>query len=454
MKNVRKSLAVLMALAVSFCFFAASCDTKPGGTSETESVQQYVTGAETGVTDGSAPALEYELNSTSAKIHGKPSTKDNMYTFTYGSSGFTVNFTGTEFWMYVPEVPMDNNAVRAVTVAVLIDTDMAMEAKMVEIKQTGWIKLAEGLSEGEHNISVRKRDRGFYGIMASDWFKATKYGTAAGSIVKAADPVSDLVIEVYGDSISNGDAVWKNENGTNSGYTFGNYTGVLERLLDAEVKVCANTGNGLLGWVFAEKNGKPDNLLPPQNCWGVIDSQNDNSAYSHEGANQADVVIINLGTNDRRDYGNGDITKQSFHDEYLKFVKQIRTDCPDAIVICTIGAMGGMPEFGDVLPWVARDANTWAGETFCYFFELQKCDTITGGPGHDNGHPSNLAHEIYGLQLATLINGALNLNKTLPTDVPASAYNGTVEGNIMNAVTKKEDNLTRVQDALELKNLQ
>lgn len=90
--------------------------------------------------------------------------------------------------------------------------------------------------------------------------------------------------------------------------------------------------------------------------------------------------------------------------------------------------------------------------SFCFF--AASCDTKPGGPGHDNGHPSNLAHEIYGLQLATLINGALNLNKTLPTDVPASAYNGTVEGNIMNAVTKKEDNLTRVQDALELKNLQ
>ena len=63
MKTLRKSMAVLMALAVSFCFFAASCDTKPTGDESSEFVQQYVTGTETGVTDGTAPALEYELES-------------------------------------------------------------------------------------------------------------------------------------------------------------------------------------------------------------------------------------------------------------------------------------------------------------------------------------------------------------------------------------------------------
>lgn len=458
MRLLKKTTAVLMAVAVSLCFFAVSCDTKPAGdsSSETESVQQYVTGTETGNTDGTAPALEYELNATNAKLIGRSSTAKGGHTFSYGASGFSVRFTGTEFWMYVPVVPMESEtAVRKVTVAVLVDTEYAMDAKMVDITGTGWIKVAEGLSEGEHEIEIRKRDRGFYGAMQSDWFNVSKYGTASGSIVKTAAPTPELIIEVYGDSISNGDAVWKNEDGSNSGYSLGNYNGVLERLLDAEVRVSANTGNGLLGWVFAQPNGQADNLFPPQKSWDKFDPWSGiDEDYTRGPDEQTDVVIINLGTNDRGDYRNGDITKQSFHDEYLRFVKQIKTDCPGAIVICTIGAMGGMPEFGDVLPWIARDANAWKGETFCYFLEIQDCGTITGGKGYDNSHPSNLAHEIYGLQFATLINKALGLNKDLPTDVPASAYSGTVEGNIMNAVTKKDDNLTRVQDAFELKNLQ
>ncbi len=370
----------------------------------------------------SAPGEEFAVSTENVTLHGKYFSKADGYAFSYGSAGISANFTGSEFWIYVPEVPMEGTTVRNVGIAVLVDTDMPMEAEMFTIDKSGWICVASGLSSGEHSITIRKQSRGFFGIMASDWFCVSKVGLASGGKLLTPDPLSDLVVEVYGDSISNGDAVWKTETG-NEAYTYGNYTGVIERLLDAEVRVCGNTGNGLLGWVMGEANGQLDNLLPPQNCWSVIDSQAANEPYSHEGANAADVVIINLGTNDRRELGNGDMTTDMFHDEYLRFVKEIKTDCPDAIVICTLGAMGGINEFGETLQRVAANANAWNnGETFCYFFELQQCNTIMGGLGYDNGHPSNLAHEIYGLQLSTLINEALGLNKTLPEDIPEEAF--------------------------------
>ena len=253
-------------------------------------------GTSTGITNNTAPAIEYALNTTTATLHGKYTQEMGGYSFTYGSAGFSVNFTGTEFWMYVPEVIMDGGSVRNVGVAVLVDSDMAMDAKMVNINKTGWVKLASGLKNGKHHIEVRKQSRGFYGFMQSDWFVASKFGVNAGGSVQTPNPLSDLVIEVYGDSISNGDAVWDN-GASGDSYTFGNYTGVIERLLDAEVRVCANTGNGLCGWVMASGgNGEVENLLPPQNCWNVVDSQHGNKPYSHAGANAADVVISNLGT--------------------------------------------------------------------------------------------------------------------------------------------------------------
>ena len=404
----------------------------------------------------SSPGEEIAVTAQNVTLHGKYFSKSGGYAFSYGNAGISANFTGSEFWIYVPAIPSYDGVVREVGISVLVDTDMPMEAEMFTINKAGWYCVASGLSSGEHSITIRKQNRGFFGFLSSDWFCVSKVGLASGGSLKTPDPLSDLVVEVYGDSISNGDAVWKVGNG-NEAYTYGNYTGVIERLLDAEVRVCGNSGNGLLGWVMAgPSNGKLDNLYPPQKCWNVIDTQAEgaNKSYSHAGANAADVVIINLGTNDRIELGNGDLTTDMFHDEYLRFVKEIKTDCPDAIVICTLGAMGGINEFGKTLERVAANANEWNGETFCYYFELQQCGTMTGGYGYDNSHPSNLAHEVYGLQLSTLINKALGLNKTLPTDIPDEAYEARMGSaapdvdNLMNYITKKTDNLSRVDTAL------
>lgn len=419
-KRVLSAVAVMMTAVMLF----ASCDTL---LIEDVSSIPHVPSTpsapdEPSVPEGPSPEVKLDLNEETAAILGRASTADGGYTFSYGSSGFSVNFTGTEFWIYVPKAPkMDNNFVE-VSVAVLIDSDYAMDAVPVTVNKTGWIRLAEGLTEGEHHIEVRKQNRSFYGIMKSDWLNVSQIGVNEGGEINPPDGKRDLVIEVYGDSVSNGAGVWNK--GRNEAYTLGGYTGVIERLLNADVRVIANDHGGILGWSLAgDGNGKLDNPYPPQKSWNKFDPHSTiPEDYSHEGENAADVVIINLGTNDRVEYNNGDMTDAMFNDEYLRFIKQIKTDCPDAIVICTIGAMGGIGEFGDNMPKIIKDANEWADDTFCYFFELDRVDLITGGYGYDRKHPSQLAHEIYGLQLATLINGALNLNLDLPDDIPESAY--------------------------------
>lgn len=630
MKLLRKLLAITMASAMTMTVFA--------GMSFTASAA------------GSEPGKTFTLDETVATIHGRYTQEkhagEDTYTFSHGAAGITVNFTGTEFWVKVPEVPTWANdegveVPHAGNLAVVVDSDMAMDATMVPVREAGWICLASGLSDGEHTIEVRKQSRGFYGFMASEWIGISQIGVSADGSILTPDPLSDLVIEVYGDSISNGDAVWLNEDGSNSSYTYGNWTGVIERLLDAEVRVTANTGNGLLGWVMCEKNGQLDNLLPPQNNWDKIDPNHGGGVWDHSGDNAADVVIINLGTNDRGELGNGDLTRKAFSEEYVRFIKQIKTDCPDAIVICTIGAMGGINEWGDTLGGAGVDyveyewndggytrtiaegdmidnllgagiavagtafdsgvsvyggtavaanvndankstgwqpaensamgencyvgikfddavtstgatitweegtravastsgyrvevttdgtnwsvpagivynygtdtdtitfdevdvmgirvitlqstntkyaskiwelgvtseekadaviseddiqhidsvidiCNEWAGETFCYFVEIQKCDTMEGGAGYDNGHPSNLAGEVYGLQYATLINKVLGLNKELPTDIPAYAYEKKLgkdapEGNILEAITGKTTTLSYIDEVI------
>ncbi len=369
------------------------------------------------------PAQEFALGEENATIRGKHWQRmvdgENYWCFSYGSAGFSVNFTGTEFWVKPTCVDFVLNDGKTIPVAVLVDGAHPMDATMYSLSNT-WTCVASGLSDGPHSITIRKRDRGFGGFVQSNWIGFSRFGLDANGTVLEPDPLSKFVIEVYGDSISNGDAVWLNADGSNCAYTFGNWTGYLERVLDAEVRVCGNSGNGLCGWVLGSKNGTVENLYPPQNCWGVIDANANGAAYSHAGDNAADVVIINLGTNDRVEYNNGDLTAEHFGETYLNFIKRIKTDCPNAIVIATLGAMGGIGEFGEAISNAVNEANVWAGGTgrpFAFWVPIQGDGTIKGGLAYDNGHPSCLAGEVYGLKFAQLIKRELGLDVELPDDV-------------------------------------
>lgn len=520
MRFLKKTLAAVMSVVLSVTLFSGTVVFAAAPTLEGYNVKA--------ATDS---AYSTVLGKSIVKTYG--GQQSNVYT--YGASGFTANFVGTEFWMYVPELPEWDNAYRAQDVMVLVDTDMPMEATKIKVSQPGWVCLASNLEENvPHTIKMFKMSRGFYGFMASEWLPVSHIATDGEYLTP--DPVSDLVIEVYGDSISNGDAIWLNEDGSNSAYTYGSYSSIVSRLLGGEIRVTANTGNGLIGWCLANSsNLELENLLPPQNCWNRFDSQFDgNISWDHSGDNAADVVIINLGTNDNADFGI-DGSRKAYADEYVRFIKQIKTDCPDAIVICALGAMGAIDTWGPCI-WgdgsdyyaysytrltkngnsvasktvtgyveasrknafiaqveehtatptgnngaytvadidavdknvvvaknslqidaepshddnIVNQCNEWAGEEFCFFTELAHCSTISGGLGYDNGHPSNVAQEVYGLQIAKIINDKLDLGVDLTGKEETKPSNINLDQNYFSSSEYNSDHATaKAFDTLE-----
>ncbi len=90
------------------------------------------------------------------------------------------------------------------------------------------------------------------------------------------------------------------------------------------------------------------------------------------------------------------------------------------IRLATLGAMGGIGEFGEAISNAVNEANVWAGGTgrpFAFWVPIQGDGTIKGGLAYDNGHPSCLAGEVYGLKFAQLIKRELGLDVELPDDV-------------------------------------
>lgn len=352
------------------------------------------------------PANTFEVNQNTVKILGRSFTQNEYTCFSYGSSGIAVNFTGTDFYIDVAQL---DGANPSTDIMVLVDTLMPMEAtKYTVTANTGWLKIASGLSDGEHSIRIMKMSRGIGagGWFGTDWFGIRAIGVNGGSVL-TPDPKSDLIIEAYGDSITNGDAVWLNPDGTNNSYTWGAYSGVVARILGADVYSTGNTGNGLNSWCLGAGN-----LFPPRESWDKQDIRaNQEQAVDHS---ETDVVIINLGTNDLVAITNNSeecaqYTEEAFKQSYISWMQDIRRDAPNAIVIAALGAMGGDILFDDIEAAV-NEVNAQAGETYAYFLQLAKCSSISGGMGYDNAHPSNVAHEIYGAQMAQIITEALGLN--------------------------------------------
>lgn len=355
----------------------------------------------------SAPTNTFEVNDSTVKILGRSFMQDGYLCFSYGNGGIDVNFTGTDFYIDVAQLDGANSST---DIMVLVDTLMPMEAaKYTVTSATGWLCVASGLSVGEHSIRIMKMCRGIGagGGFGTDWFGIRAIGINGGEIL-APDAKSDIIIEAYGDSITNGDAVWLNADGTNSGYSWGAYSGVVARLLNADIYTVGNTGNGLNSWCLGAGN-----LFPPRESWTSYDPRaGQEYAVDHS---DTDAVIINLGTNDMVAIGNTtdpeceQYTEAYFKESYISWLEQIHEDAPNAIVIGALGAMGADILFDDIRAAVDY-VNAEFNETYAYFVQLEKCTDISDGTGYDGGHPSNTAHEVYGAQIAEIISDALGLD--------------------------------------------
>lgn len=343
---------------------------------------------------------------------GKTTMKNGAITFSYANSGVEINFKGSSI---AADFTVGQDSASPQRIAVFVDDNIEPEdATFITLTGDGEYTLAKGLDYGEHKVTIRKVNRGYYGFLAVTTVSLNNIILESNGELLAKSPKKDITIEVFGDSITNGDALYLEDNGTSSAYSWMGYVGEVARYFDADLKSCGISGQGLLRSILADENGVYFNLFPPTKNWSVIDESvgtEGQVAYDHN-LNPADAVIINLGTNDNAAFSNGQITADEFKTEYLRFINEIHADCPDAIVVGALGAMGADGLF-DAIKSAVAEANAQAGYTYAYFTQLQKCNNITNGLGYDNSHPSQVAHKIYGQQISAILEEAFLANGVL-----------------------------------------
>jgi lysophospholipase L1-like esterase len=232
--------------------------------------------------------------------------------FTYPGTQIRTRFTGTGLTVKLTDSSGQNQF------SVVVDGRAPVVLKTNPTQQQ--YTVARGLTPGDHELTITRR--------TETWLGATKFSgfflDDGAELVETPEPFS-RVIEVVGDSIScgfgvlgaNGACAFSPET-EDATVTYGALTAAAVNA--AMVDVCWS-GRGML----RNNDGSTNDTMPL-----LYDRNWDAPRYV------ADVVVVNLGTND---YFAGGDPGPAFETTYVAFVKKVRATHPKAQIICGIGTM-------------------------------------------------------------------------------------------------------------------
>ena len=248
---------------------------------------------------------------------------------------------------------------------------------------------------------------------------ALKSLTVRGSEPTLMGQVSgrEIRLEFLGDSITCGDNIFMSEdiNGkevkVEDGYR--TYAAYCARELSADYNVMCISGNGFICSLF----GTPLLDIPdryPYVCDLAPEGKDewDFSKYT------ADVVVVNLGTNDysglnknytwdEMKYG---VTKsvgsgaEEHHTGVFDVLDMLRENNPGCKIVWLCGAMG--VRLSDLINEAVGEWNEQRGykdDPVAFFMQLPDDGTVENGKAYDNSHPSETYGKIYGKELAQFI---------------------------------------------------
>ncbi len=207
----------------------------------------------------------------------------------------------------------------------------------------------------------------------------------------------ELFIEFIGDSITCGygvdDPNKDNHFSTKTEDVTKTYAYLTAQALEADYSMVSFSGHGIIsGYTTGDKVSEQtvqqyyDKL---GFCWTANPHFNPVELTWDFTVRQPDVIVINLGTNDESYTGNDAARREEYRAAYVEFIKTVRTNNPDAKILCTLGMMGD-----GLYPTIETAVADYTAETgdsnvFAMKFDVQ---SASDGYGAD-WHPSAITHE-------------------------------------------------------------
>jgi hypothetical protein len=371
-----RTLTLLVTLGLSVA--ACTSPTKPASTATTSGAGGA--GGSGGTPLGSSSSSMGGTGSTSATTGGSEPLSDIHFlgrfdtsdpqapAFSWPGTAIVTRFSGTGLTVSLHD---DGNNFFAVSI------DGGAPNVLATSSASDTYTMAQGLPEGEHDAVLYRRTESFQGIVHFHGFSPI-----GGKALIPTPPPFQRHLELIGDSITCG---YGNEGvGPNCGFTPATenewlaYGAIAARTMKAEARVIAYSGKG----AYRDGGGNTSDqmgVLYERTFADLPGSTWDFSKWT------ADVVVVNLGTND---FGAGD-PGQAFIDAYAALVKQVRGHYPKAYIVCAVGSMQVGPDLTKVKSYVQTVVSTSnaGGDPRVSFADLGVQDGNVDGYGCDY-HPS------------------------------------------------------------------
>jgi lysophospholipase L1-like esterase len=313
--------------------------------------------------------------------------------FAWPGTHIEARFSGTSLRAKLTSKPVDDETRDTDWITVVIDGG---EPKVFALAEGEHVyPLASGLPQGSHRVLIWKRTEPEVGTITFHGFKLDD-GASIGPRV----PVRPRRMFFVGDSITAGYGI----DGPNQSCTwnvayennYATYGAVAARLLNAEYVAAAWSGKGI------SRNYEERDVETMLQLYRRIIPTEPDSPEAH-GA-PADVVVVNLGTND---FGRGAPDKASVLGAFERLLGELRDDHPKALVVLVLGPMlfddgGGVQQRTLMRAWLkeVRARRVAQGD---HAVELLEVWTDPAEGLGCESHPNRTTHARLAAELAALV---------------------------------------------------
>ncbi len=327
-------------------------------------------------------------------LHGRTYISNNALQLYWTYSGFSINILGTGLQA---ELTTSNTHADSIgSLCVYVDGALA-PANTVTLTENGTYTLVSDLPRGKHTIEIRKRNEAVYGGSATIGVKSLS--VTDGVFCTKAPQAPDLKIAFVGDSITGGFGNMVTD-GSGEKFTTSTQDGTMTyatltgRALNADVEIISRSGIA-----FVQNTDKAcfyDHYSRTASLPGNVACA-DEWDFETNGAN---IVIINLGTNDSGAKMDGQTISDSYMTEQaVAFLRMVRENNPNALIIWTYGLMGNGRRAA--LEAAVKQLND-EGDYDFYYIPLTPQNTAANGVGV-HGHPTVQTHILAAEELSTVI---------------------------------------------------
>ena len=315
--------------------------------------------------------------------HGRTYYEDGFLWFNWTYSGFSFSFYGTG-----ASGTFRSGEHNGAYLNVYVDGSLVAANTIILKGTTRDFTIIEGLEEGEHIVTVRKRTENRANATAG-----ISQLMINGTLSETLPKKSTKTIEVIGDSITCGfgnimDGTRYSGNqpkGQEGTLTFAT---LATTRFDAETTVISRSG---IGFQYNNGGNSVDTMM---DAYEYTDYFRTKELTWDFNKNPSDVVIIALGTNDTSAPG-----KEAYFEGASKFLAKVRKNNPNAIIIWAYEVITA--SYNTQLQQAVIDAN-FEGDDKVYYHPLGLIDKEADGIGLD-GHPSLRTHKKDADGLARLI---------------------------------------------------